>query len=294
MPEGHVTHGLARDHKRLLGGRVVRAASPQGRFEVGAATIDGRRLVGTDAVGKHLFHRYRGSGGPDVWLHVHLGLYGKFRTGHGVPPEPVGQVRLRLSTDGSNDGTDDRSVDGSGDRTEDGSGDGTAVWMELRGPTACELLDAAQVRSIRDRLGPDPLRRGADPNRAWERLSRSRTAIGALLMDQSVLAGVGNVFRAEVLFRHGIDPHRPGNEVDRASWDAVWLDLVSLMRSALKAGRIVTTEREDRSRRRGPALPEDAHYVYRRQGQPCRRCGETVLTETFVGRNLFWCPTCQR
>ncbi|MFV0460153.1 MAG: Fpg/Nei family DNA glycosylase [Actinomycetales bacterium] len=272
MPEGHVTHGLAREHRKLLGGRIVHASSPQGRFAAGASRIDGRELVGTDAVGKHLFHRYRDDSqpGPDDWLHVHLGLYGKFSVGHGSAPAPVGQVRLRL---------------------EGGGQDGPPVWMDLRGPTACELLTAAQVRQIRDRLGPDPLRRGASPEAAWQRIHRSRTAIGALLMDQSVLAGVGNVFRAEVLYRHGVDPHRPGMDLDHETWDAMWTDLVGLMRAALRTGRIVTTEPADRPSRR--VTRETAHYVYRRAGLACRRCGTPIATEVLAGRNLFWCPRCQ-
>ncbi len=265
MPEGHVTHGLARDHRRRFGARTVHAASPQGRFAVGAATIDGRTLAATSAYGKHLFHRYTSPGLPDAWLHVHLGLYGKFAAGPQPAPDPKGQLRLRLEND--------------------------EYWTDLRGPTACELLEAGQVRDIIDRLGPDPLRRGADPDRAWARIARSRTPIAALLMDQSVLAGVGNVFRAEVLFRHGIEPHRPGRDLDEQTWLRLWADLVALMRAAVRLGRIVTTHTQDRPR--GRVTREHAHYVYRRAGLPCRRCGTTVLTQSLAGRNLFWCPGCQ-
>ncbi len=143
------------------------------------------------------------------------------------------------------------------------------------------------------RLGPDPLRRDADPERAWERLSRSRRSVGELLMDQSVLAGIGNVYRAEVLYRAGLSPFRPGRDVPRRLWDLMWPDLRSLLQAGVRAGRIVTTEREDRSRRSGTARREDAHYVYRRHGLPCRRCGTEVLTQVMAGRNLFWCPVCQ-
>ncbi len=112
-------------------------------------------------------------------------------------------------------------------------------------------------------------------------------------MDQTVLAGVGNVYRAELLFRHGISPFRPGRGVDESLWAGMWADLVVLMRAGVRLGRIVTTRPEDRSRRRGVAAPEDAHYVYRRTGEPCRICGTEVRTEVMVGRNLYWCPACQ-
>jgi endonuclease-8 len=143
------------------------------------------------------------------------------------------------------------------------------------------------------RLGPDPLRKDADPERAWTRISRSKTAVGQLLMDQTVLAGIGNVYRAELLFRAGLSPFLPGHDVRRPAWDAVWADTRTLMRAGVKTGRIVTTTPEDREKRSGPASPEDAHYVYRRAGKPCRRCGTEVRTEVMAGRNLFWCPTCQ-
>ena len=143
------------------------------------------------------------------------------------------------------------------------------------------------------RLGADPLRRDADPDYAFERMRRSRTPVGALLMQQDVVAGVGNVFRAEVLFRAGIDPHRPGADVDRGTWDAIWQDLVALMRAGVRLGRIVTTRPEHRSRRTGPVDRTDAHYVYRRTGLSCRICGTPVLAEPFAARTLYRCPVCQ-
>jgi formamidopyrimidine-DNA glycosylase len=108
-----------------------------------------------------------------------------------------------------------------------------------------------------------------------------------------VLAGVGNVYRAELLFRHRVSPFRPGREVDASLWAAMWADLVSLMRAGVRMARIVTTLPEHRSRRRGAVQRADAHYVYRRTGLPCRVCGTAVRTEVMAGRNLYWCPTCQ-
>jgi formamidopyrimidine-DNA glycosylase len=263
VPEGHTIHRIARDHTELLAGRPVRASSPQGRFRAGAEVLDGRVVQRVQPHGKHLFYRF----GDDVRLHVHLGLYGKFTVGTGTPPEPRGALRLRLTTD--------------------------EAWLDLRGPIACELLTPPEVDAVLARLGPDPLRAHADPEAAWRGVSRSRVAVGQLLMDQRVLAGVGNVYRAEVLFRAGLSPFTPGVEVPRAVWDAVWADLRRLMRAGVRAGRIVTTERVDRDRRRGPATQDDAHYVYRRTGLPCRRCGTPVQTAPMAGRNLYWCPVCQ-
>jgi endonuclease VIII len=267
VPEGHTLFRLARELTTQFAGRPVHVSSPQGRFAAGAALVDGRVLEEVFSYGKHLFARF---GGDTV--HVHLGLYGTFGGGPGTPPTPKGALRMRWEGPGP---------------------DGAGVWSDLRGPTACEVLAAPEVAAVLARLGPDPLRPRADPLVAHRRIARSRTAIGALLMDQSVLAGVGNVYRAELLFRHGVSPFRPGRAVDGEVWAGMWSDLVTLMKAGVRQGRIVTTRPEHRTRRRGPAEREDAHYVYRRTGLPCRVCGTEVRTEVMVGRNLYWCPICQ-
>lgn len=272
MPEGHSIHRLAGRHRRLLLGHHVRASSPQGRFAEGAALIDGARMVGADAWGKHLFHSYADHpGGDPLVLHVHLGLYGKFREGTGEPDEPRGALRLRLVT---------------------GDGDDTR-WLDLRGPTACELIAAPERDALLARLGPDPLRRGTDPGPWLARTARSRAPLGTLLLDQSVVAGIGNVYRAELLFRHGLDPHLSGRETDPAVLAGAWDDLVQLMRVGVRSGRIVTTEPEHRERPAGRVRRSDAHYVYGRAGLPCRVCGTEVVDGELGARRLFWCPVCQ-
>jgi endonuclease VIII len=267
VPEGHTLHRLARLHQRKFGGQPVGVSSPQGRFADGAAMVNGRVLRRASAYGKHLFHHY--TGGPIV--HVHLGLYGAF-TDWELPAEqsqplPVGEVRMRMI----------------------GAGFGT----DLRGPAACEVLDEAQVDAVLARLGPDPLRRDADPARAWKRITKSRRQISALLMDQAVIAGVGNVYRNELLFRHRIDPYRPGKAVDESEFDALWADLVELMRVGYRRGKIhaVRPEHDSGAPSYAPGRPRT--YVYRRAGEACRVCGTTVLTAVVEGRNVFWCPTCQ-
>lgn len=267
MPEGHTLYRLAREQTLLFAGRPVRVSSPQGRFAAGAALLDGRVPDSVTSYGKHLFARF----GDDV-LHVHLGLYGTFTTGTGTPPEPRGALRMRWQAAGP---------------------DGAGVWTDLRGATTCEVLTPAETEALLTRLGPDPLQRRPDGGRAYRRIAASRSPVGVLLMDQSVLAGVGNVYRAELLFRHGVSPFRPGRLVDPDAWNGMWADLVGLMRDGVRAGRIVTTRPEHRGRRRGPAAAEDAHYVYRRTGLPCRVCGTAVSTQELAGRNLYWCPNCQ-
>jgi formamidopyrimidine-DNA glycosylase len=269
MPEGHTVHRHARLHRSVFGGRAVAVDSPQGRFAAGAARLDGRTLVATQAHGKHLFLGFADEPylRPDAWLHVHLGLIGGWTFGSGGAPAPRGAVRVRLVADSD--------------------------WAQLRGPTVCEVITPDEVAAIRARLGADPLRRDADPARAGERVHRSRVPIGALLMQQEVVAGIGNVYRAEALFRQRLDPWTPGRSVDVTAWDALWSDLVRLLRDGLRRGRIVTTLPADRQRRAGAVRAQDAHYVYRRTDLPCRICGTPVVAEPMAGRTLYRCPRCQ-
>lgn len=263
MPEGHILHRLARLHHQWYAGGPVRVSSPQGRFADGAALVDGSVFTHADAWGKHLFHHYEGA----LAVHVHLGIYGAFTDTELPLGEPVGQVRMRII--------------------------GPRHGSDLRGPAACDVLTVGEVEAIEARLGPDPLRADADPEQAWRRIRRSRRPIGALLMDQKVLAGVGNVYRAEVLFRHGISPYRPGVDIDAEEWKAIWADLVELMPIGVETGRmhVVRPEHDHGEPSYAPDRPRT--YVYRRPGAGCRVCGSPVAHAVLEGRNLFWCPECQ-
>ena len=263
MPEGHTLHRLARLHQKRFGRAPVLVSSPQGRFTDGAAAVNGRVFTRADAWGKHLFHHY--DGGRVV--HIHLGLYGTFIEAPVPMGLPVGQVRMRIV--------------------------GTEYGTDLRGPTVCEVIAEPDIADVVTRLGPDPLRKDADPALAWARISKSRRSIGALLMDQSVIAGVGNVYRSELLFRHRIDPYRPGTHVGQDEFSAMWTDLVELMKVGVRRGKIVVIrpEHDHGAPAYGPGRPRT--YVYRRAGEACRVCGTEVRTAELEARNLFWCPDCQ-
>ena len=270
MPEGHTLHRLAHDLTDAFAGRPVRVGSPQGRFDAEARQLDGQVLEGAQAWGKQLFLEFPG----ERYVHIHLGLIGKLSLTpyDGEVPPPVGQVRLRLV--------------------------GASTVADLRGATACDLWTREQVDACVAKLGPDPLRDDAEPLAAWARISRSQRSIGSLLMDQTVLAGVGNVYRAELLFRHRVDPYRRGDALTRKQWLAMWDDLVALMHDGVAKNRIDTVRDEHTPEAMGRDPRVDDHggevYVYRRTGQPCHVCGSVVRTAELEGRNLFWCPRCQR
>jgi endonuclease-8 len=292
MPEGNEIHRWAERHSAAFAGKAVRVDGPQGRF-TDSSMIDGRKLKRVLAVGKHLGYDF----GKDLILHVHLGLQGDFTEGSGPLPEVRGALRLRMWNDAA---VKRPAVPGVSKRhawysEDDGTGHiepSKVAWVELRGPMDCSIYSQEKWDALLARLGPDPLN-GDGPEKMIARVAKSKKAIGELLMDQSVAAGVGNIFRAELLFRARLSPFTPGKEVAESTLRSIWKEAGILMKAGMVDRRIVTTKPKDRPHKSGPVLKEEAHYVYRRQGRPCFVCGTKILTKEMAGRNLFWCPVCQ-
>jgi endonuclease-8 len=324
MPEGHSVHRITRQFARNFVGRRISSWSPQGRFAEGAAILDGRTMTDARAVGKQMFLEFDG----EVWLRVHLGIYGAWDFAGDVtrddtiaaangrmgqtnqrgtvvdadgedsiasigaprrarlrmseqeqlgdeitewPPAPVGAVRVRLLTD-------------------------TAV-ADLRGPTACEILDAAQVAAVIAKAGPDPLlettakaRRQAE-DRFTAAVRKKPTPIGLLLMDQSVVSGIGNVYRAELLFRARLNPHTPGKLVPEDTVRQLWKDWTKLLSIGVETGQMMTMDKLSKADyEKALAKRDDRHWVYKRDGLPCRLCGTNIVVEMMGGRKLYWCP----
>lgn len=302
MPEGHSVHRLARQFRDIFLGQQLSVSSPQGRFSAGAKLLDGHTLSASQAHGKHLFLEFS----HGLFLHVHLGLYGAWNFGgddsfrgassigaprtvgeqevfddgapavYAGPPEPVGAVRVRLTS--------------------------SHGWADLRGATTCAVITEDELAAVLKRLGPDPLRNlPAAPDRPGDReafvrnvLSR-RTPVAAQLMDQKVIAGVGNVYRAELLFRQRLSPWVPGASLTPSAAEELWEDAVATMSDGARDGRIITTPAAYWSK--GPnVLPDqdEAHFTYRRQGLECRVCGTPVAMTELSARKLYWCPVCQQ
>jgi len=295
MPEGHSVHRIARQFARHFLDVPVAVSSPQGRFAGDAAHLDGHAIVQSKAVGKQMFLEFN----HGLWLRVHLGLYGAWdfagdisiggdgeaslssigaprltrlrmsesetlgETFDTFPPEPIGQVRVRLLA--------------------------PTVVADLRGPTACEVQTADGVQSSIDKLGPDPL--VDDTALAEERfvsvVRKKPTAIALLLMDQSVVSGIGNVYRAEMLFRARQNPFTPGRDVREEVLRALWRDWVHLLRIGFDTGLMYTMDDE------ATGAPKPEHWVYQRTGEPCRLCGTPIAMQILGGRKLYWCPTDQ-
>ncbi|HEV8232399.1 MAG TPA: DNA-formamidopyrimidine glycosylase family protein [Thermoanaerobaculia bacterium] len=264
MPEGNTIHRLAREQTRDLGGRIVRARSPQGRFAREARQLDRRHFVRADAHGKHLFQFWEGG----RIVHVHLGMAGEFYRFEGRAPRPRPGVRMRLAAE--------------------------PITLDLIGPPTCELIAEPKRLEILARLGPDPLREDADPESArtalWKRPGR---AIGEVLLDQRVIAGAGNIYRAEVLFLTGIHPLRPAGRVSQEEWIALWETLGALMRRGVDEGTVTVDPREVPHPRSVAerTSDDDDFYVYGKT--ICRRCGSKLRELFLSGRRMFFCPNCQ-
>ncbi|PCE13696.1 DNA glycosylase [Microbacterium sp. SZ1] len=335
MPEGHSVHRIARQFDRNFVGKTMSASSPQGRFAEGAAVLDGREAVSVQAVGKQMFLEAEG----DVWLRVHLGLYGAWDFAGEIVVDPtiasangrMGQTNQRGTV------LDDPILDDAGENSlssigaprrtrvhvrmsEQTKGLGEASdedlveWpppvvgqvrlrlmtditaADLRGPTACVLQTPDEVLATIAKLGPDPL--VGDPVENEERFVRAvrktQTVIALLLMDQSVVSGIGNVYRAEMLFRQRLNPHTPGKRVPEDVVRALWRDWVRLLAIGVETGQMMTMDDlSPEAYRAAMASRDDRHWVYHRAGLPCRVCGTEIALEEIGARKLYWCPRCQ-
>lgn len=267
MPEGHTVHRIARTFEKEFKNQTVTVDSPQGRFSASAKLISGKKLLGAKAVGKQMFLHFEG----DHIVRIHLGIYGKYHWQREAIKDflkqPVkGEVRVRFYND--------------------------LTLTELRGPTVCEVIDQHQMNQVLQRLGPDPLNPddGTQRQRFIDNVQKSKTAIGLLLMDQKVVSGIGNVYRAELLFRAGIDPYTPGNQLSTEQLHSLWDDSVALLKVGVKTGFMITRDELFTKR----PIKADRNFVYKREGQPCRVCETKVSLALAASRKLYWCTGCQK
>jgi len=244
MPEGDALHRAARRLQPLVGERLgVETPHPRARLTGVAERLDGRRLLGVEAVGKNLLLRFEG----ELVLRSHLRMRGRWQV---VP--------------------------------KNGTRRGTP-WLVLRGSECEAVLWNGPVLELDDnrvrRLGPDIL---ADPPDLDAMSAKLRTAdaampIGEAMLDQRLVAGIGNLWRAEALWRARVSPWRHLGEVEDEEIKKVLGEAARLMRGSLEYG-----------------LKERA--IYHRAGRPCPRCGATIRSrgQGDANRIAYWCPECQK
>lgn len=332
MPEGHSVHRIALQFERHFEHALVTVSSPQGRFAAGAEQLDGHEIVQSKAVGKQMFLEFdhglwlrvhlgiygawdfagditvdattasakgrmgqttqrgggqRGAGQRGIELAGHedspssMGAPRLTRLRmseqekreddlNSFPPAPIGAVRVRLLTP-------------------------TAV-ADLRGPTACEVQTIEQVDAAIAKLGPDPLVDDlAEGEERFTAVVRKKpTPIALLLMDQAVVSGIGNVYRAEMLFRARQNPFTPGRDVPEEVVRGLWRDWVKLLTIGVETGQMLTMDGlSPKDQARARASRADRHWVYHRTGEACRVCGATIQMRELGGRKLYWCPVDQ-
>ncbi len=298
--------------------RSVQATSPQGRFARGAELLSGRVMEECYAVGKQMFARFEG----DLHLRVHLGIYGAWDFSTQLPAAgderalegQTGEYTAGPGSMGAPRTARVSRVRAGEEESADGASGVVAVWppapvgavrvrlltedvcADLRGPTVCEVLTPAEAAAHLERLGPDPAVDGK--RRGWtrfrEKAAHRRTPIGSLLMDQSMVAGIGNIYRAEMLFRAGISPYARTVDLDESQLRALWDDWCRLLPIGIETG-VIVTRTELRGSAKKDALESVAgrHHVYGRAGEPCRVCGTPISLAEMQGRKLYWCADCQ-
>jgi endonuclease VIII len=257
MPEGHTIHRAALDQRPMLQGQTLSVASPQGRFAEGAAQIEGAICLAVEAYGKHLLYDFDNA----LTLHVHLGLFGKFKSHKRPAKEPVGAVRVRMES--------------------------TTHVVDINGPNTCELLTPEERATLLARIGPDVLRADADKARAFARISKSKSSLGQLLMDQAVISGIGNIYRSEILWRCKLHPHQPGKSIDASTFDMIWDDAVALLAIGVKNNAIITVDGVAKSKSR---YGERVNIFNKPH---CPRCHSEITRADIATRRAFWCETCQ-
>lgn len=257
MPEGHTIHRAARDQRPMLKGKVILVASPQGRFHDGAARLDGAVCLNVDAYGKHLIYQFENQ----MALHIHLGLFGRFRTAKIPATEPRGEVRVRMMSN--------------------------SHVVDINGPNTCEVLDPSELSALINRIGPDVLRKDAKLDLAFTRITKSKISIGQLLMDQAVIGGIGNIYRTEILWRQNVHPLTPGNCISRDVFDRLWNDSVQLLEIGVKNNAIITVDGVKKSR------SKYGERVNIFDKPHCPKCAGEIKKFEIAKRRAFMCAACQ-
>jgi endonuclease-8 len=257
MPEGDTLYRTAAGLRPYLVGRAVTAAHANGPGPIPKVqAVVGQTIDAVESQGKNLLIRFEG--GLEIRTHLQMhGSWHRYRPGERWR-RPTARARLVLEVPGS-----------------------VAVCFDA---PVVELFEqrAEVVHPALSRLGPDLLAPDFDAAEALRRLrapERAGSAIGAALLDQRAVAGLGNIWRNETLFAERVDPFMTVGELDDAT-----------------LGRLITTARRLLVRSAGMAPGRAPTAVYRRTGRPCPRCGAAIASaplRTEIPRTTYWCPSCQ-
>ena len=143
------------------------------------------------------------------------------------------------------------------------------------------------IRALIGRIGPDVLRPDANPDFAFEKISRSKAPIGRLIMDQSIMAGIGNIYRSEILWRQAIHPETPGRAINRQTFNRIWDDARALLAIGVERNAIITVFDEQSSKKRYSGK----FNIFGKAS--CPKCKGEIRRFEISGRRTFVCDTCQ-
>ena len=258
MVEGHSVHRVAGDQRKRLVGKRLKAVSPNKRFTEGAKAINGKKYERIIAIGKNLFAFFEGG----HVLHIHFGMSGRwsiFQKKNAPPTTPT--TRLVMS---------------------DGKLVSHLSCMTLT------LYDSTSYLVKRNKLGQDPLDPEANSEVLWKKVNKSKKPISRLLMDQALFAGVGNIFRAEILFVSRTHPGILGKDMTYESFMRVWNSSVKLMRMSFETGRIMSMTAKEAKQM---GCPHRRRYVYNQS--KCLVCGGRISSFQENTRTVWACFGCQ-
>jgi formamidopyrimidine-DNA glycosylase len=256
--------GRRLERVQILDPRLTRPFDPAGV----AAELEGERIVAVDRRGKYLVVRFE-SGRV---LLIHLRMTGNLLHGNGTrlpDSDPHRRAVVRLD-----DGSD-------------------VVYRDVRRFGTWLLVEPHELEPyLGDRVGHEPLGRSFTTKRLAEALAGRRAPVKAAILDQRRLAGIGNIYADEALWRARIHPQRPAGELDANELKALHRGI----RTALKAGieRQGATLRDYRTPDGASGAMQHEFKVYGREGEPCDRCGTPIEKIRAAGRGTWYCPSCQR
>ena len=265
--------------QRTLGFQIARLAVHRSRAiaspadpEAFAAALVGCSVSQWQRRGKYLIGRLERDGAGAGHWGVHLRMTGQFLWLE-TPQEPCRHTRVQLWDDAGRElrFVDTRSF-------------GQMWWVPPQQPIE-------QVITGLKRLGPEPFSPAFSPAHLRQKLQGSTRAIKTALLDQSLVAGVGNIYADESLFAAGIRPQTPAGRLQRPQLDALHRALVDVLETSIGAGGTTFSDFRDLTGTNGNY--GGVALVYRRTGEPCRRCGTAIRRDKLGGRSSHWCPSCQ-
>lgn len=270
MPEGDTIHNIADRLAPRLVGRALERVTTQGLVR---ASLTGRTVTAVAAHGKHLVIDLD----DGTYLRAHLGMYGRFRAYARAEGDAVlartspGRATLAVTT-----------------------ADGVYLWIGARTIEISPRRAPMHGRAVAS-LGPDLLADDFEPRTAAARAAapehRGRS-ISVVLLDQRIAAGIGNVYKSEILFLRGVDPRTPAGALDEARLDEIYATARELMLQNLGPSPRIT---RDLSGAATAPADDERFFVYGRSGRPCRRCS-TAIEAYQLGDPPRWtwsCPRCQ-